>query len=103
MNGILIGAVRTAVQSLWGQVVVWLAAAGVSLTDEQSTAAVVLLTSVGIGLGTAGIRWLETREGDDWQVWARRAGAWLMLGLSGSQPLYPGHLPVELDESETSR
>ena len=87
-SGILIGAIRTGVQSLWGQVAVWLAAIGVNLTDEQSTAATMLLTSLGIALGTAGIRWMETRQGDGWQAWARRVAAVLMLGLSSSQPTY---------------
>jgi hypothetical protein len=90
MSGILPAAIRTALQSWWGIVAGWLASLGITVSEEQSVLVLGLLTAVGIGLVTAGIRWLETRQGDGWQVWARRLASWLMLGMSGSQPTYNG-------------
>lgn len=88
MNGILVAAMRTALQSWWGIVAGWLASLGITISDEQSIVVLGLLTAVGIGMATAGIRWLETREGDGWQRYARKAAALLMLGMSGAQPTY---------------
>src|SRR5688572_5201801 len=88
MNGILVAAMRTALQSWWGICAGWLASLGITISDEQSIVVLGLLTAVGIGMATAAIRWLETREGDGWQRYARKAAALLMLGMSGSQPTY---------------
>lgn len=88
MSSILTAAIRTALQSWWGIVVGWLASLGITISEEQSVVVLGILTAVGIGFATAAIRWLETREGDGWERWARKLAAVLMLGMSGSQPTY---------------
>lgn len=87
-SGILTAAIRTALQSWWGIVLGWLASLGVTVSEDQSVVVLGILTSVGIGLATAAIRWLETRQGDGWERWARKAASLLMFGMSGSQPTY---------------
>lgn len=89
MSGIVMAALRTALQSWWGVVVGWLASHGIAVSDEQSTVVIGLLMTVCVGLTTAAIRWLETRQGDGWQAVARRVASVLMLGMSGQQPTYP--------------
>ena len=87
-NPILPAAVRTALQVWWGSAVAWLATIGVTVPDETSALVEGALLALVIGLVTAGIRWLETRQGDGWQVWARKLASVLMLGMSGAQPTY---------------
>jgi cobalamin biosynthesis protein CobD/CbiB len=89
MPGIVFAAIRTAVQSWWGIAVGWLASHGITVSEEQSAIVHGLLVTVCIGLSTAGLRWMETRQGDGWQAVARRVASVLMLGMSGQQPTYP--------------
>lgn len=104
MSGILVAAIRTTLQSWWGIVVGWLASLGITISDEQSVVVLGVLTAVGIGLVTAAIRWLETRQGDGWQRWARKLASWLMLGMSGAQPTYdrPAEPPTRVSARKAS-
>jgi len=81
---------RTAAQALWGILVAQAANAGITLPDwMQGWFVETVIVAGGIGLVTAGIRWLETRKGDSPGARAARLVAKLvMLGLSGKQPVY---------------
>lgn len=89
MNPILPAAVRTMLQTWWGGLAAWLLSIGVSLPEGTDQLVIGALMAIVVGLVTAGIRWLETRNGDDpLAVWARRIAGWLMLGMSAAQPTY---------------
>ena len=78
---ILIPAIRTGVQTVWGSLVGVLAAIGVDLDPQQSLTVAAVLAGVVTGIITAGVRWLEAQQGDGWQRYARVVGKVLMLGL----------------------
>lgn len=89
MTGAIVpAAIRTALQAWWGSVAGWLLSLGITISDDQSAIVVGVLAAVGVGLVTAAIRWLETRQGEGWQRWARKLAALLMLGMSAQQPSY---------------
>jgi hypothetical protein len=89
MSPILPAAIRTGLQVWWGALVAWLATLGITLPPETSQLVENALLATVTALVVAGLRWLETRQGDGWESWARRVAGWLMLGMSGSQPTYP--------------
>ena len=81
----ILSALRTGAQALVGYAVAQLAARGVSVPLEtQMWVVQVVLVGGGIAAWTAGVRWLETRQG----VWPRRVARALMLGLA-TPPVYP--------------
>jgi len=81
---------RTGAQALWGLLVAFLAKKGITLPDAlQGWFVDVVILSTVIGAGTAGIRWMETRKGEQWHAKLLRGIARiLMLGLSAKQPTY---------------
>jgi hypothetical protein len=90
MQGILYGALRSAIHAAWALLVGLLAAHGLVLSAAQSSAweASALVGVVGI-VTTVAIKWLETRKGDGLLAKAERGLArLLMLGLTGRQPVY---------------
>lgn len=82
MADIVATAVRTAVQTGWGYLVVWLLSLGITAPAEAPawlTGAALALVTLGV---TALIRWLETRSVSSMPGrLARRVGRWLMLGI----------------------
>jgi len=81
---------RTGAQALWGLLVAFLAKKGITLPDAlQGWFVDVVILSTVVGAGTAGIRWMETRKGEQWHAKLFRGIARvLMLGLSAKQPTY---------------
>ena len=93
MSAVLYAAARTAVQAGWGWLVAHLPFLAFIPND---TAVDWVLTAVVIGGAAAGLRWLETRQGDGlWPRAARWVAKVAMLGLS-RQPVYvkPGEAPA---------
>lgn len=88
MSPILPAVVRTGLQAWWGSAVAWLASLGVTLPEETSALVEGALLALVIAVVTGAIRWLETRQGDGWERYARKVAAVLMLGMSGAQPTY---------------
>ena len=87
--GIAFAFVRSLIQGFWAGVVTWLASLGIELTEDQVTAVEIALTALVFAATVAGLRALESVEGDaPWQVGARRVGKWLMVGTSALQPTY---------------
>jgi len=98
-SSIIVAALRTTLQSWWGIVAGWLASLGITISAEQSVIVLGLLTAVGIGLATAAIRWLESRQGGEfWPSLARKVASVLMLGLN-AQPVYEAPKPVAVKPS----
>lgn len=86
----LYAGLRTGAQALWALLVAYLAKKGITLPDfMQGWFVDVLVLSTAIGAATAGLRWLETRNGDSLGArLARWVARVLMLGLSAKQPVY---------------
>lgn len=75
----LMSAVRAAVQTGWGYLVVWLLSLGVTAPSEAPcwlTGTALALVTLAV---TAPIRWLETTSALG--KLARRVARWLMLGI----------------------
>jgi len=86
----LLAPLRTTAQYLTTSVVAWLAARGIPIPEAlQGWLAETVLFGGALAGVTAGLRWLETREGFTfWPRMARWIARVLMLGLSGKQPVY---------------
>lgn len=86
----LYAGLRTGAQALWTLLVAYLAGRGITLPDAlQGWFVDVVITATAIGAVTAGIRWLETRNGESTGArLARFVAKILMLGLSAKQPVY---------------
>lgn len=86
----LYAGLRTGAQALWALLVGYLAGRGITLPDAlQGWFVDVVITATAIGAVTAGIRWLETRNGESFGArLARWVAKILMLGLSAKQPVY---------------
>lgn len=97
----LMSALRTGAQALVGLIVTYLASRGVDLPLEaQDWIVQVLLIGGGIAAYTAGVRWLETRQGDGVLAHAARALAHvLMLGTGAKQPVYVSPDAARLEET----
>ena len=84
----LISALRTLVQAYAGSAALWLAAHGITLPSEATDWAVLVLVAGAITAWTAGVRWLEARQGDGFGArLARGLARLLMLGIV-TKPTY---------------
>jgi len=102
----LLAPLRTAAQFVVTSVVAWLATRGIPVPEAfQGYIADTILFAGALAAITAGLRWLETRQGYGfWPSAARWLAKVLMLGLSGKQPVYvePGQrLAVVNADGET--
>lgn len=86
----LLAALRTAAQFVTTSVVAWLATRGIVAPEALQGWFVDTVLFAGALAGiTAGLHWLETRQGDGfWPRLARFVARVAMLGLSGKQPVY---------------
>jgi predicted Na+-dependent transporter len=98
----LLASLRTAAQFVVTSVVAWLTTRGIVVPEAlQGWFAETVLFAGAIAGITAGLHWLETRQGND--VWSRlfRAVAKVaMLGLSGKRPVYL--TPADADDVEAT-
>ena len=62
----LIGLVRTVVPMIVGALIVWLAEAGIELSDEASGAFTVALMAIATSAYYAGVTWLEREVNPSW-------------------------------------
>lgn len=90
MKAWLYAGLRTAAQALWALLAGYAASRGIQLPDFlQGWFVDVVVTAGAIGAATAGLRWLETRNGESFGArLARWVARILMLGLSAKQPVY---------------
>lgn len=86
----LLAALRTAAQFVVTSAVAWLASRGIVVPEAmQGWLVDTVLFAGALAAITAGLHWLETRQGDGfWPRAARWVARVAMLGLSGRQPVY---------------
>lgn len=90
MRAWLYGTLRTLAQSGASLIVAYLATRGLSLPNGAAGwIADVVIFGGAIFLGTALLKWLETRQGDGFLAkLARGVARIVMLGLTGAAPVY---------------
>lgn len=90
MSSHVLAVLRTAVQFLVTSLVAWLASRGIDVPPAlQSWFAETVLFAGALAAVTAGLHWLESRQGSGfWSRAARWLAKVLMLGLSGRVPVY---------------
>lgn len=86
----LYAGLRTGAQALWALLAGYAASRGIQLPEVlQGWFVDVVITASAVGAATAGLRWLETRNGEGAGArLARFVAKILMLGLSAKQPVY---------------
>lgn len=98
----LIAALRTAAQFVVTSLAAWLATRGIQLPAwAQNWLVETVLMAGGIAGITAGLHWLETRQGDTfWPRAARMVAKVALLGLSGKRPVYLPPAAADLVEAK---
>lgn len=86
----LLASLRTAAQFVTTSAVAWLASRGIPIPEAlQGWFVDTVLFAGALAAITAGLHWLETRQGDGfWPRAARWVARIAMLGLSGKTPVY---------------
>ncbi len=90
MRAWLYGTLRTLAQSGASLIVAYLATRGLNLPDGAAGwIADVVIIGGSIFVGTAALKWLESRRGDGlWPKLARGLARVIMLGLTSNVPVY---------------